>query len=175
MSSQPTTSTFPRWFLFSVGALMVMTIIGSGVARLSGFGALRQSEAPIIGSVELWFDVRADGTVAVRAVEDQRILEVLPSDASGFIRGVMRGLFRQRMLNGKENSAPFRLARRADDRLFIEDPTIAAEGRPAKVELDGFGPSNSAAFIKLYTLGRPRNAEVISPSSHHLASKEGAP
>ena len=65
-------------------------------------------------------------------------------EGSGFIRGVMRGLARERRMHGHGAQAPFRLTRYVDDQLSLVD---MATGRI--IELNGFGHTNVAAFNRL--------------------------
>lgn len=173
MTSRATSPAFPRWFLLSVGSLMVFTILGAGLARQSGIGTFKVAEGAINGSVDLWFDVKADGSVMVKAIADQRVLDILPADGSGFVRGVMRGLFRQRMLHELDNLLPFRLVQRQDGRLYIQDLAIAPEDKTSRVELDGFGPSNTQAFAKLYIAGRGQRSGAARHDSTEFANKGG--
>jgi putative photosynthetic complex assembly protein len=67
-----------------------------------------------------------------------------PGSNSGFIRGVMRGLARDRHLRGLDGSIPFRLTLWQNQDLALQD---LATGR--MIELNGFGDTNRAAFISL--------------------------
>ena len=77
-------------------------------------------------------------------------MAVLPPGSNGFIRGVMRGLARERMLHGIDAAPPFRLIRWADGRLSLED---TATGR--LIDLAAFGPTNAQAFARLLTAPSP--------------------
>jgi putative photosynthetic complex assembly protein len=70
-------------------------------------------------------------------------------ETNGFVRGVLRGMFRTRKLESLGHDARFRLAREADGRLTLQDPQTGRQ-----VELDSFGPTNSAAFADLLVAGR---------------------
>jgi len=65
-------------------------------------------------------------------------------EGSGFIRGVMRGLARERRMHGLDATQPFRLTLWQDTAVTLVDPTT---GRI--LELNGFGSTNRAAFLKL--------------------------
>ena len=69
---------------------------------------------------------------------------MLPPGTNGFIRGVLRGLARDRKLQRIGTEPPFRLTRWVDGRLSLDDP---ATGR--RIELGAFGPTNAAAFAGL--------------------------
>ena len=84
-------------------------------------------------------EVLADGT---------RTVTVLAPGSNGFIRGVLRGLVRERKRRGIGAETPFRLSYLTDGRLLLADP---ATGRV--IDLGAFGPTNTAAFARL--LERP--------------------
>jgi putative photosynthetic complex assembly protein len=92
---------------------------------------------------DLTFADRADGAVVVRDARDGRLVEVLPAASDGFVRGVLRSLVRERRLRGLGDEAPFRLARRGDGRLALEDRASGAE-----VVLNAFGATNVEAFAR---------------------------
>lgn len=150
-------SPFPRWFLIGVAGLMLASILAAGLARNTNLGAARVQEGPVQGFIDIRFDEQADKSVLVRAMADGRTLETLKADGSGFVRGVMRSLMRQRMVNGFEAHAPFRLIRREDGRMLILDLVSNA-----KMELEGFGPTNSQSMLRLYEAGR-RQGTLTKP------------
>ena len=76
-------------------------------------------------------------------------MNLVPPRSNGFVRGVLRGLFRNRKQEALGRDGLFRLSRQADGRLSIEDPQT---GR--RVDLDAFGATNSAAFAELLAAGR---------------------
>ncbi len=61
-----------------------------------------------------------------------------------FVRGVLRGFARERRLEHLGAGAALELTRWADGRLSLRDPVTGRE-----VQLDSFGPTNSAAFAAL--------------------------
>ena len=60
------------------------------------------------------------------------------------IRGLMRGLARERRMHGIGAEPPFRLTRYTDTQLTLTD---TATGRV--IELSGFGATNTATFAAL--------------------------
>jgi putative photosynthetic complex assembly protein len=139
---------FPRWFLLGAAGLMISTMLFAFVARQTDKGALRLSRAPDVAQLMIRFDEQADGSVLVRRQADDAVLEVLPRDGSTFLRGVLRSLHRERAMKRVERGAPFLLARRPDARHAIIDPVTGS-----RIELDGFGPSHSAAMARLMDAG----------------------
>ncbi len=76
---------------------------------------------------------------------------VLPHGVNnGFIRGVLRGMARDRKLRDIGPAAPFTLTLFSDDALTLADP---ATGR--SIELGSFGPTNRQSFADLLLLHRP--------------------
>jgi putative photosynthetic complex assembly protein len=61
----------------------------------------------------------------------------------GFLRGVLRGLARERRALGVPADRPYRLTLHADSRLLITDP---ATGQ--RIDLASFGPDNAAVFLR---------------------------
>jgi len=107
-------------------------------------------------------DLRAERGIAPTAERDLRFAdgpkgEVIITDAgtgatvavlgqldSGFVRGVMRSLARERRANGVGAETAFRLTLWQNGELTLTDP---ATGR--KVELTGFGSTNRTAFARM--------------------------
>lgn len=85
-------------------------------------------------------------TRAVRITDAASGAEVasLKGEGAGFVRGVLRGLSRDRQSRGLGGESPYRLTRWADGELTLTD---LATGR--RIELVGFGSTNTAAFARL--------------------------
>jgi len=73
--------------------------------------------------------------------------------SGGFLRGALRALVRHRRLAGLGAEAPFLLVAHADGRLTLEDPATRH-----RVDLESFGPTNSAVFAQLLATPRPAAA-----------------
>lgn len=143
---------FPRGALFGVAALLGITILAVSAARLSDVGKTQMPETAAVESRELRFADRADGAVEVIDADSVKTIEVFSPGTHGFVRGVMRGLARERRLHEIGAQPPFRLTRWADGRLSLDDPTT---GR--RIDLAAFGPVNAASFAQL--LNSPANLE----------------
>jgi putative photosynthetic complex assembly protein len=88
------------------------------------------------------FSDRNDGALVISDANTSAEVVVLePGTNSGFIRGVMRGLMRERKLKDAERSAPVRVTEWADGALTLTD---VSTGRI--IELGSFGPDNRRAF-----------------------------
>lgn len=148
MSERSVGTTFPRWFLIGISTLLLTTLVSVGLVQWTGVGASRVSDTPAVASVDIWFDPQNDGTMLVRRASDGDTLEVLPSDGGGFMRGVARSLLRQRALSNSDKALPFTLSQREDQRYFILDTKLGT-----KMELDGFGPSNTQSVGRVLKAG----------------------
>jgi putative photosynthetic complex assembly protein len=140
----------PRALLLGALALVSVTIVGSGLARITDVGASRMPSSTAVDTILLRFDDLDDGGVAVRnAADGSQIYKVEPA-ADGFIRGAMRGLVRERKRSGIGAEIPFKLTRWSDGTLSLQDET---SGR--RIDLDAFGPSNAGAFAQFFATQEP--------------------
>ncbi len=135
---------FPRGVLWAAGLLLGTAILAAGVGRWTGAGTVRMPESRPIVTALLAFEDRPDGSVAVFEVnEGSERARYAPGDG-GFVRGVLRGLARERKRQGLDHRTPFELTRWEDGRLSLSD---LATGR--RVEIDAFGPDNVRPFLAL--------------------------
>ena len=137
----------PRPVLLAAGALIALTLGLAASARLLHPGAT--ATAAPLESVEVRFEDRPDGSIAMLDPASGRELTRVPPASNGFIRGVLRGLFRERRLESLDRAGTFRLARAADGRLSIEDLTTHR-----RIDLSAFGPTNRDAFAGLLAAAR---------------------
>jgi len=142
----------PRPVLLAAGALVAFTLVLTAGARLSRPGVPAPRPVPV-ESVEVRFEDRSDGSIAMLDPASGRELARVPPASNGFIRGVLRGLFRERKLEALGRAGTFRLERGVDARLAIED--LATHRR---IDLTAFGPDNTAAFARLLEAGRQQGA-----------------
>jgi putative photosynthetic complex assembly protein len=75
---------------------------------------------------------------------NEEVVVLEPGTNSGFIRGVMRGLMRERMLKEAQRDAPVKVTQWADGALTLTD---ISTGRI--IELGSFGPDNRRAFAAI--------------------------
>lgn len=144
--------TFPRGALIGGGAVLVFTmalVFGTraGVlpARPTAPEARAAAAVTAVASRELRFADRADGALLVfDKGADAPALVLEPGSNSGFIRGVMRGLMRERKLREAPRDAALTLTQWTDGALTLQDQ---ATGRT--IELGSFGSTNRASFAQL--------------------------
>jgi putative photosynthetic complex assembly protein len=84
------------------------------------------------------------GTVVVSDAATGQSVHVFGEEGSGFVRGVLRGMGRDRHIRGIAMDAPYELNRWSDGSLSLTD---TATNRI--VELGAFGPTNRATFEAL--------------------------
>lgn len=142
---------FPKGALIGAAMLAALTITAAGFARLTGSGVTDINQSPPAKTLVLNFEDRQDGAITVLDVERGKVLEVLPSGSSGFVRTVMRSMARDRRTEGQGREAPFHLTRWADGRLTIDDPATGGH-----VDLGAFGSMNTASFARLLEVERPK-------------------
>jgi putative photosynthetic complex assembly protein len=146
MSAKPVSTSFPRGALLGAAALMTLTMVAAGTARLTGFGTSLAPDGTPVESRDLRFADRSDGAVVITEAKTGRVVDVASPGTNGFLRSTMRGLARDRKRQDLGAEAPFRLTRWADGRLSLQDE---ATGR--SIDLGAFGATNAAVFAHLMT------------------------
>jgi putative photosynthetic complex assembly protein len=151
--SEAKTQGFPLPVLLGAGAMILISLAVAYGARQAHLAAPKVAQRPPLETIDVRFEDRPDGAIAVLEATSGREISVVPPRSNGFIRGVMRGMFRGRKLEALGREGSFRLSREADGRLSLVDPQT---GR--RIDLDSFGPTNSLAFAQLLAAGRAPQA-----------------
>ena len=138
----------PRAALIGAAFLIVGSIALAASARSARLAHPEPEVAPI-ASIDLRFEDRSDGTIAVLDANTERPLTTVAAGSNGFVRGVLRGMFRQRKIDSLGRAARFTLAREQNNRLTLTDPE-----NHRRIELDAFGPTNTEAFAKIFADAR---------------------
>ena len=150
-------NTVPRPALVMAAGVVAVTLALTGLVRVGllpreAVPAEERARTGVGASVvrHLAFADRADGAVVVSDVDQDRTVAVLigENDGGGFVRGVMRGMARERKMHGIGGAAPFELTRWSNGSLTLRDP---ATGRA--IELGSFGDTNRAAFARFLGTG----------------------
>jgi putative photosynthetic complex assembly protein len=144
MSDAAGDRTLPKGALAGAGALVVLSLAMVGIARVTGYQPQRPQASAVIESRDLRFVDRSDGAVLIYSTDEHRPVDVLQPGTNGFVRGVLRGLVRERRAERVGKAPPFRLTRWADGRLSLDDPSTGRH-----VDLEVFGPTNSGAFADI--------------------------
>ena len=150
MSEAVPNNMLPRGLLIGAGLLILSCLLLVTLARVTGYTPDRPAPSPVVESRDLRFEDRADGSIAVYAGADGALVDTLAPGTNGFVRGVLRGLARERRAEKVGPEAPFRLTHWADGRLSLDDPSTGRH-----VDLEVFGPTKSGAFADILTAGRP--------------------
>jgi putative photosynthetic complex assembly protein len=129
-----------------IGIALLLTTVLAAVA-LSGGTASPQPEAePPLAMRSLRFADLPQGAIAVMDAATGATLARFGPGEGGFLRGGLRGLARERRLDGGDAAAPFTLAAWRDGRLTFED---SMTGRV--LELHAYGQTNAEAFAQFLT------------------------
>jgi putative photosynthetic complex assembly protein len=129
--------------LLAVAGLIAFTLVAVGTARWVGIPSVDPAAGSIAKSRELRFEDGRGGLVYVYAGTNESVVAVLEPGTENFIRGVLRGLARERRSNGIGMEPPFVITRYDDGRLLLQDPST---GR--LIDLKAFGPTNAASFAR---------------------------
>ncbi len=147
MPSAPA-NQLPRAALIGAGTLVVGSLLLVGVARLTGYSPARPDASTVVESKDLRFEDRVDGAVLIYSSPQDRLVDTLPPGTNGLVRGVLRGLVRDRRADKIGAAPPFRLTRWADGRLSLDDPSTGRH-----IDLEVFGSVNARAFADILIAG----------------------
>jgi putative photosynthetic complex assembly protein len=150
-------NTVPRPALAMAISLVVVSLVMTTAVRL-GFAereavpSVERAKANIaaVETRELVFADRSDGAVLVTDADTKAPVATIIGESGngGFVRGVLRGLARDRHMRGLGPEAPFKLTLWGDGSLSLTDTATTRT-----VELGSFGPDNRAAFARFLQAG----------------------
>lgn len=135
----------PRPVVIAAASLMAFAIAIAGLGRLTGFGRVETAESSPYWTLQLRFEDRPDGSIAVRDAERGDVFAQVAPGTGGFVRATMRTFAQARKHDDLGAQIPFRLVRWRNGAITLDDP---ATGR--SVELDAFGVDNAGAFAKIF-------------------------
>ena len=140
---------FPKGALIAMGALVGFSLIATAAVRLERLSAPQApaaavSAAPVVASADLRFSDEANGSIQITDARSARVVSTVLPGEGGFIRGVMRGLARDRISRHIGAAPPFHLSLGRDGQLWLQD---TATGR--LIDLQSFGSSNRESFAQL--------------------------
>jgi putative photosynthetic complex assembly protein len=151
MQAAAQNGSLPRGAIVGAGILVAFSLLLVGVARMTGYEPAKPPESRVVESYDLRFEDRPDGAVLIYSAEDNRLIDTLPPGTNGFVRGVLRGLVRDRRADHIGSAPPFRLTRWANGRLSLDDPSTRRH-----IDLEVFGPTNAGAFADILVAGRAK-------------------
>ena len=144
-----TKSPVSRTGLIAASSLVFISLALTTASRVSQIlkpasdVAAAAASAPA-NAIELVFLDETDGSIQVRRSEDRSLVQLIKPGTGGFVRGVMRGFARDRMVRGVGSAPPFQLAVAQTGQLTLTD---MATGRVTVLE--AFGSTNRAAFASM--------------------------
>jgi putative photosynthetic complex assembly protein len=145
-TASPTVNNgLPRGALLGAGSMIVLSLLMVIGFRIAGQAPAKPDPSAIVAAYEVRFEDRPDGAVLVYAEPADRLVHTLQPGTNGFVRGVLRGLARERRAEQIGATAPFKLTRWADGRLSLDDPSTTRH-----VDLEVFGPTNAGAFAAIF-------------------------
>ncbi len=132
--------------------LAILSLALATFARFTDVGVLRMPPTPMVEYRDLAFrDLVERGVEIVDPATGTTLGRIARSEGGGFIQNVLSGMNIDRKRQGASGDAPYRIARHADGRLYLNDP---ATGRRQTV--DAFGATQTAVFARLLA-GGPTN------------------
>jgi putative photosynthetic complex assembly protein len=135
----------PRGAVLGAGSMVLVVLLLVIGFRIAGLSPAKPEPSAVVASYELRFEDRGDGAVLIYSEPADRLVHTLPPGTNGFVRGVLRGLARERRAEQIGPTAPFKLTRWADGRLSLDDPSTSRH-----VDLEVFGPTNAGAFAAIF-------------------------
>jgi len=144
--------SIPKGALWFIAIVVIFTMMSAGAVRL-GYASvsaspvlLRQAEhlKPLVTRDLSFVDQKGGGLTITDIGTGKTVETIEPGVPSGFIRGVMRSMGRERRMRHVGPRAAFRLSSWPDGELSLTDTFT---GRI--IELNSFGPDNRASFARL--------------------------
>jgi putative photosynthetic complex assembly protein len=135
----------PRWAVIGAGLMLAAALtlaLGARTGVLTPFTTAPQAEP--VETRQITFADTADGRVLIRDAGDGSAVSEIAVGQENFIRGVLRGLARERMLNAVGAEPGFELVHWSDGRFTMTDL-----GTGRVIDLGVFGPTNAESFARL--------------------------
>lgn len=136
----------PRWLVRGIGVLLLLVLGGVGLMRLNGFSPTVQPAAALAERALAFADAPDGAVLVTDAATGERLAEL--RGEQGFLRGVLRGLARERRAQKVGATTPYVLSLHADGRLLITDPHTGQ-----RIDLASFGHDNAAVFARWLPAG----------------------
>lgn len=137
-------SAYPTVPLTAAVSLVAITVVAVAIMRYATPGPADDAAVGTVAAVDLYFEDRDDGSVAVIDAASGDTIEQLEPGSNGFVRGALRSVVRARRAVGAGADVPFSLRLTEAGRLLLHDPATGRE-----IDLWAFGRSNAEAFGRL--------------------------
>jgi putative photosynthetic complex assembly protein len=132
----------PRWAVIAAGCLMLGTLVLATASRFTTpTYKLPTATGPIMA---LRFTQTAAQALVVQNAATGKQITIIAPSADAFLRTTLRTMIETRLADGYVRTAPFLLIPAAHNVLILDDPTTGEH-----IDLQAFGPSNSAQFKAL--------------------------
>lgn len=144
--------TVPKGAIWFCAAVIGFTLIAAGAVRL-GFVPVTASPVAVRTAAQLtptatrtlsFADQPGGGLLITDTVTGDVAKTIKPGEPSGFIRGLLRGLGRERRMKNVGMAVPYRLESWPNGQLSLTDT-----GTGRSIELSAFGPDNRAFMAAL--------------------------
>jgi len=154
----------PRGPLLAIAGLLLAALAAAALGTWQANGHSRSAPTAAVRALQrVHIDDRPDGGLTVRRAGDGQVLQQIEPGAQPFVRGALRALVRERRAQGLGPQAPFELRAHADGRLTLQD---TATGR--RLDIDAFGPAQSAPFARWLDAPAARQVAAVSPATRGL-------
>ncbi len=131
--------------LAAAAALVIVTLIGVAFQKLY-INPNSEQVAPVrvlVAERQLQFVDRDNGAVEVRVMPQNEVLDVIEAGDGGFLRGILRGLVRERRLEAASMSPGFLLQQFEGGAVVLTDMSTTRE-----IDLRAFGSINAKDFLR---------------------------
>jgi putative photosynthetic complex assembly protein len=133
---------FPKLPLYLAAAVALLAVASVAVARLTTLPEESPVAAiPVLETRDLVFTDADDGSVIVTDAATQARIAVAEPGTNGFLRGMLRGLMRNRKHESIDPLTPMRLERLSNGGILLIDQATGAT-----LPLDAYGRDNVAVF-----------------------------
>lgn len=136
--------SFPKPLLFGMGLMVVFSIVAAAFGRMTDIGTVRNPTTAPVSIRDISYLRAADETITIVDARSGEAIVTLAPEEGGFLRGSLRGIDRDRKLRGIALEQPWRLILWEDGALTLSD-TVTGQ----RINLNGFGATNAAAFAAL--------------------------
>ena len=134
----------PRGLLIACSALVVLSLLGVSIVRLTGAAHSSDWRAHAVEAVSFRFADGTDGAILALDPDTGELVHRWPSEAGGFVRTSVRSMAITRSMEGVGAGPYFTLHRMDNGKMILEDPSTGQW-----ISLDAFGRDNVAQFSEL--------------------------
>ncbi len=139
----------PGWVLAMTASLAGIALVLALVSSRTGVGRVPVTTGPdpAVAELSISFVERSGGEIDVVRQPDGAILARMEAGEGGFMRGILRPLYRERVRHGRDVAAPYRLLRYESGALMLTDAST-----DLVVDIAAFGATSADRFRSLFTV-----------------------